>query len=447
MKQQSDIMLFAKRALLMVGDFALLYTALYLALVLRYQDLAQADIFWPHVAPFTIVFVLWIWLFAVNHLYDLNRAKHNLLAIVDLLPTLLLGILLAVVVFYLLPSNDLTPKRLLVITAGLFVPLWLGWRWFFNLLINRTTPPHGVWLIGSGERMREFTQLFSQVGRRDYRLIAQTGLGTETDTLFSILNPRIDTVVVAEDAYQDPQLTSHLFQLLPMKIRIFTYADFYELYLQKVPVSAIDNLWFLRNLQESDKRYYDIAKRASDVVLAGVLLVGLFPILIIAGLLVTLTSAGYPIYAQQRVGAKGQVFWLYKLRTMIKDAERTGPQWTTTRDPRITPLGRWLRITRLDELPQLINILRGEMSFIGPRPERPEFITELERQIPYYNERHLIAPGLTGWAQVRFRYGASVEDALEKLQYDLYYIKHRSITLDAHIWIHTMITVMGLAGR
>jgi len=150
---------------------------------------------------------------------------------------------------------------------------------------------------------------------------------------------------------------------------------------------------------------------------------------------------------QQRTGKRGKKFMAIKIRSMSKNAEVNGPQWATKNDPRVTRSGKFMRRTRVDEIPQLINILRGEMSFIGPRPERPEFIQRLEKKIPYYNERLLVKPGLTGWAQINFPYGASEKDAMEKLQYDLYYIKNRSFILDLSVFLKTIKTVLSGGGQ
>jgi exopolysaccharide biosynthesis polyprenyl glycosylphosphotransferase len=188
-------------------------------------------------------------------------------------------------------------------------------------------------------------------------------------------------------------------------------------------------------------------KVALDFVLAMLGLVLTLPLMAIIAVAVKLTSPGPALYHQQRVGRQGRIFTVHKFRTMRTDAEaETGPVWASHGDQRITPLGRWLRRTRLDELPQLWNVLKGDMSFVGPRPERPEFVTELTRQIPYYGQRHTVRPGITGWAQVRYTYGASIEDALQKLQYDLYYIKNFSIALDLFIVFETVKTVIRSRG-
>src|SRR4030095_2240751 len=169
---------------------------------------------------------------------------------------------------------------------------------------------------------------------------------------------------------------------------------------------------------------------------------------VVSAALIRLTAPGAVLYHQRRVGQHGRIFILHKFRSMWADAEKaTGPVWASKEgDARVTSVGRFLRRSRLDELPQLWNVLNGDMSFVGPRPERPEFVTELTRQIPFYGQRHIVRPGLTGWAQVRYTYGASVEDALQKLQYDLFYIKNLSVALDLFIILNTVKTVLRQRG-
>jgi exopolysaccharide biosynthesis polyprenyl glycosylphosphotransferase len=186
-----------------------------------------------------------------------------------------------------------------------------------------------------------------------------------------------------------------------------------------------------------------LARRLISIFVSLTILLAVSPLLPIIAIAIRLTSPGPILYRQQRVGKDGTVFHCYKFRTMRADAEAdTGPTWAGDEDPRITLIGRWLRLTRLDELPQLWNVLRGDMAFIGPRPERPEFVEWLGREIPFYSLRQVVRPGLTGWAQVRYQYGASVEESKEKLQYDLYYIKHMSLLLDLLIVFETVKTVL-----
>jgi exopolysaccharide biosynthesis polyprenyl glycosylphosphotransferase len=190
-------------------------------------------------------------------------------------------------------------------------------------------------------------------------------------------------------------------------------------------------------------RFGDRVKRASDVLIAFGLLVFLFPVMVIAALAIKYDSSGPVLYRQQRVGLRGQHFMLLKFRSMVEDAERDGrPVWAAQGDPRVTRVGRFIRLVRIDELPQLFNVLRGEMSMVGPRPERPYFVDHLSKLIPGFVERHSVKPGITGWAQVNFPYGASIEDARTKLVYDLDYIEKRSVALDFRILLSTIRVVL-----
>ena len=188
-------------------------------------------------------------------------------------------------------------------------------------------------------------------------------------------------------------------------------------------------------------------KRIIDIVLSIVFIIILSPLMLITGILVKLDSSGPVIYTQLRVGLNGKCFYIYKIRSMINNAESEGVSWAEDDDPRITRVGRFIRKTRIDELPQLLNVLKGDMSFIGPRPERSEFIKKLVNEIPYYDLRHLVLPGITGWAQVMYPYGASVEDAREKLEYDLFYIKDYSLLLDFAILMKTLRIMLWQRGR
>ena len=223
----------------------------------------------------------------------------------------------------------------------------------------------------------------------------------------------------------------------------------YEEVLGRVPVEHLGQKWFLAPLWTNGNlpTVYRAAKRLMDVVLAlmglGILL-ALLPLIAVAN---RLGSRGPLFYSHERVGKGGQIFRIFKLRSMIPDAEQDGEAiWATADDPRITSVGRLLRRTRMDELPQLLNVLKGEMSIVGPRPERPQFVEDLQKQIPFYRTRLSVKPGLTGWAQIKYPYGNSVQDALAKLQYDLYYIKRRSLFLDLLIMLRTVKVILTFRG-
>jgi lipopolysaccharide/colanic/teichoic acid biosynthesis glycosyltransferase len=222
----------------------------------------------------------------------------------------------------------------------------------------------------------------------------------------------------------------------------------YERLTGRVPVEhAGNNLHLILPTDRDPNRAYLLLKRATDLAVGALGCLITLAVLPVIALAIWLEDAGPVFYRQTRVGRGGRPFTLVKFRTMVQHAEQDGPQWAQEADERITRVGRVLRRLHLDELPQAVSLLRGEMAFIGPRPERPEFVAELEAVIPFYRARHAVRPGITGWAQVNYRYGSSVEDALVKLQYDLYYNKHCSLFLDALILVRTLGLVLTLRGR
>jgi len=226
-------------------------------------------------------------------------------------------------------------------------------------------------------------------------------------------------------------------------MRIEDWPTFYEKLTGKIIVQNLRPSWLVFSEGFNRTRVTRLIKRLVDVALS-ISFLGLgWPILLAVALAIKLDSRGPIFFRQERVGERGRTFTLLKFRTMVQDAEaHTGPVWTAEEDARITRLGRWLRKTRLDEFPQILNVIKGEMSFIGPRPERPHFVAQLQEKIPYYVQRHVIKPGITGWAQVRYSYGATIEDAEEKLQYDLYYVKNMSIFLDMLILLSSIQVVL-----
>lgn len=253
---------------------------------------------------------------------------------------------------------------------------------------------------------------------------------------------RIWAIVVAND---DKELVP-MEWLLAWRLtgtRVFDEDSFWEIAFGRVHVDAPDTQWLLSGVGSRDTRMQQVRTRVFDMILAAGLAVLTFPLMLLVAGLIKIDSPGPIMYRQERVGLRGRAFILYKFRSMRQDAEGSGtPQWASESDPRITRLGRLIRYTRIDELPQLANVIRGDMSIIGPRPERPYFVDKLSEAIPVYSLRHFVKPGITGWAQVNASYGASVEDSRVKLMYDLYYIKHRGLLLDLSILLRTLKVVL-----
>ncbi len=252
-----------------------------------------------------------------------------------------------------------------------------------------------------------------------------------------------------ENLLLDPKMVDRLLQHKLEGLQYYNYLEFYETYENKLPISHLSPKWFLEDsgFEIYHNNFNLKAKRLLDIFFA--LLIGIMtaPIMVIAAMIVKLESRGPIFFIQERVGEGNRKFNIVKFRSMTTDAEKDGPKWASKNDNRVTRFGKIMRATRIDELPQLWNVLRGEMSFVGPRPEREFFIQQLEKEIPYYNLRHTVKPGLTGWAQVMYPYGASIEDAYRKLQYDLYYIKHHDIIFDMKVLLKTVTIVIFGKGR
>lgn len=349
-------------------------------------------------------------------------------------------------------------RGVFAIAAGLVILLVIGWRLAFGWVARHLMPRERLLLVGTNTAAVNLArELFErhELGVTIVGFIdpdpAKVGMpvlnpgviGTIEDIPAIVRARAIDRVVVS---LADARGKLPMDKLLAMKVDGVTFdhlASVYEQYTGKIAVENLRPSWLIFSSGFRKSRSSRALKRSIDLTVASVTLLLALPLLLIIALLVKLTSRGPAFYHQARVGRHGRVFLVHKIRSMRADAETgTGAVWASPDDERITRVGRVLRRTRMDELPQLWNIIRGDMSLVGPRPERPEFVTQLTRTIPFYGERHAIHPGLTGWAQVRYTYGATVEDALEKLQYDLFYIKNMSLALDVVIIVDTIKTVL-----
>ncbi|MUG98983.1 exopolysaccharide biosynthesis polyprenyl glycosylphosphotransferase [Scytonema sp. UIC 10036] len=319
------------------------------------------------------------------------------------------------------------------------------------------------WLmLGAGESGITFAQHLLELnplGRlfvltqtdQDTTDLAQKNLncvGNITD-LSTWISQSWSAVIVANQIELSEIQLQQLMQIRLRGIPVYKLPDFYESLWYKLPSSLLQDQWLAFSAGfHLMPGYFNIKlKRFADVLIAGLLLVLLSPLMLVTALAIKLDSPGPVFYSQLRSGLYGKPFKVYKFRSMYQDAEKRGAQWASQRDPRITRVGYWLRVIRIDELPQIWNVLCSEMSLIGPRPERPEFDVKLKEAIPYYEVRYLVKPGITGWAQVMYPYGASIEDAYEKLAYDLYYIKNYSLWLDIAIAFKTIRVVLLGKGR
>ncbi|MBI4716309.1 MAG: sugar transferase [Planctomycetes bacterium] len=310
----------------------------------------------------------------------------------------------------------------------------------------------GLLIVGSRALYESFERAMDSGTLHGYRLLGYAFCGeppqappadphfrgTIAGEVLNLKNSDVSDIVVGEPAARDPRVMDWMVPCLQRGCRVTNEATFYEKATGQILVDEITPNWFLFADLKVHCDQHAALKRAVDVITATLGLVVTAPLWPLIALAVKLCDGGPVFYTQDRVGQNGQIFRLHKFRTMRPNAENGRSIWSSPNDPRVTGVGRVLRRTRLDELPQLWNVLRGQMSIVGPRPERPDIVRELCEKIPYYAERHLVKPGITGWAQISFRYGSSIEDAKRKLQFDLYYLKNMSLELDMMILLRTL---------
>ena len=355
--------------------------------------------------------------------------------------------------FYMYPALRFG-RGISLIALPLALSLMVSWRVSIHWFLGHPDFGERILIVGSGNLAVELAREVLNRPDAGYRIAGF--VGTDAELLGkSLINPRvigltedldkivkrenIDRIVVAMGERRGQLPTSKLLQLsLAGQVTIEEGASFYERITGRVSLNMLRPSWLIFTGRGRQKKVAGLARTAVHwlVALLGAILS--LPIVLVTAILIKLESRGPIFYKQERVGKNGRTFVLAKFRSMRVDAEQDGPVWATKRDSRTTRIGRVIRKIRVDEIPQFWNILKGEMSFVGPRPERPHFVAQLADAIPFYEQRHLIAPGLTGWAQIKYPYGSSIEDARQKLQYDLFYIKNQGLILDAIIIFETI---------
>ena len=440
-----------KKLVLLGGDIIVLYFSLYLTLIIRYRGNYQGEIWAAHFWPFTLIFILWLIIFYIADVYNLNLAVNNLKFYQLSGRALAIAGLVALAFFYLIPRIGIAPKRNLLIFILVFAALFYLWRHFYNWSLKSYLPKNNIGIVGYNNLVAEIISEFKQKPHLGYNLNfivddkEQAGTRPISDLEKLLVSNKPDTIILSSDPHQSENLRTALFNCLRYKINYVSLPDFYETITGKVPLDNINQMWFLENLHENKKIWFDRLKLVYDFILASIIFIITLPFWLVIAVVIKLESPGPIFFIMERAGKNNQAFKLIKFRTMKEQGNDRSP--TRAGDPRVTKFGGFLRKTRIDELPQVINILRGEMSFVGPRPERPELILELEKAIPFYGQRTLVKPGLTGPDQISGEYHTpSRADSLKKLQYDLFYIKNRSSFLDLTIILKTVATVVSRQG-
>lgn len=439
----------ARQLFLLFGDFLVLNLSLVITIFIRYRLISQdwrsfREILNFHLAPFAVVFLIWLLCFYVGGLYRPSTLTNSRSFNRNALSGIAIASLLSVLFFYLL-SSEVTPKTNLFIFIIVFTIIFLPWRRFYNLLLKSYLPKNKVIFVGQSLQAEKLTKELTQFPQFGWQNAGVINI-EEIELLSQKIKEQGIKTIVLNGRTNSEEAQQALFDCLKLKVNFYSFPHFYELVTGKIPVEDIDRSWFLENLNEGKRKAYNAGKNLFDFFGAIALLIISLPFWPLIALLVKYSSRGPIFFTQERLGEHEKTFKMLKFRTMTV-TDNDGAM-TAENDPRITPIGNFLRKTRLDEIPQLINILKREMSFIGPRPERPEFAIKLAEKIPFYKTRLLIKPGITGWDQVSGIYHSpSDEDTLEKLQYDLFYLKHRSLYLDVSIILKTIATVLRKGGR
>ncbi len=404
-----------------------------------------------------------VWLLLMIELYDGHRAADRLQVVRGIIFASTIGLILYLIIYF--ASDNPLPRLGVAIFLGISSVLTLVWRLFYIRVFTAPQFMRRVLVVGAGRAGNTILEIYNNLEPKPFDIIGLIDDNPEiigsnisgfevmagSDRLLDLIEKQsITDIIVAISGTMIGETFQIILDAQERGVEITRMPVSYEELVRRVPIELLETDWLLRSFVDEFRisGFYEVLKRFLDILggLAGVLIVGI--ILPFIGLALIIDDGRPIFYAQKRLGKGGQIYEIIKFRTMRRDAEADGkPQLATENDDRVTGIGRFLRRTHLDEIPQFFNVLRGDMSLVGPRSERPEWVEHFQRRIPFYRARLLVKPGITGWAQVNFGYAATVDDTSMKLEYDLYYIKHRNLLLDILILLRTPATMFGLKGQ
>jgi exopolysaccharide biosynthesis polyprenyl glycosylphosphotransferase len=474
------------KLLLLLGDICVLIASVFLGMIFSGKIPHPWLFFLTYWLKIILIVITYLLVLYISDIYDYYQDFRIAANIIWVFSSAMVGTLVSILIFYF-PLGAFVGRLFLVWQGGAFALLLVLWRYAFSAIALPMRLKTRVLIVGAGKAGRCMLETIRQIPNSGYQVVGFTDddpkkagamiedlpvLGQSKDLHDLVQRERIAQVIIAITNDKTPDLLDSLARLTMTSCRVIDMPTIYEILAGKIPIDHISDIWLFFNSLNNSRLYYRKIKRLTDLVISLLVLLVSWPLLVLAAIAIRLDSPGPIFYRQERLGQDGEPFDIIKFRTMIPNAEQAGPQWATPNDSRITRVGRILRKMRLDEFPQLINILKGEMSLIGPRPERQEFVQEFrapvavwqskcsacplsngeklltyKERLPYYSYRLLIRPGLTGWAQVKFPYASTMEETKEKLQYDLYYIKHVSFFLDLAILLKTLKIVFFGQGR
>jgi sugar transferase (PEP-CTERM system associated) len=450
-----------KKLVLLLGDFVLIALISYLSVYLRQRKYVNVPDYYT--GAFTFTAFNYLVSFYIFDLYNINGRFRSMATFTWLIIAVTAGTAASAAMFYFFPSWKFG-RGIFLIEIFLMTVAVFAWRVLYQEKIMAAIPAKRVVIVGSGHsgeriyeelsKRRDYSVkgfLDDDPAKKDLKIGEHAVLGDSSFIIQLCREKEIDAAVVALGSKGDnPALYQNLLQCKHCGVEVYDMPSLYELITGKLPVDMMRDKWIVYTRFEGMLKsfYTGKIKKLIDISVSLVGLVLSLPITVVTAVAIKLNSRGPVFFRQQRVGYQGEVFEVVKFRSMQMDAEEGGAVWASKYDPRVTRVGKIIRKLRIDEIPQMWNVLKGEMSFIGPRPERPEFLNELNTLIPYYSLRQSVKPGITGWAQINYPYGASVEDAFEKLQYDLFYIKNLSFFLDCMILLKTIrIVLFGRGAR
>jgi exopolysaccharide biosynthesis polyprenyl glycosylphosphotransferase len=396
----------------------------------------------------------------MNGLYDLSRNSDGSTYYKRIVEIGIFSFIFSIIVIYLAPQRLISPKTILLLNILIGYGLMAMWRRFFSSITKKQALKTNILFVGDSPETDEIVDIISKknsgfhiVGTIGQTAVPKAQHFPDLDEITNIIiEHKVHIVVIAQNMHNDKDALQKIYDLLFTNVQIVNAVSFYENITGRIPPYTFSEGWFISYLDKTKNPVYQQVRTVIDyltVLIVGTIMVILFPII---ATLIKISSPGPMLILQTRVGKNGKVFTLYKFRSMYAlspdgSAEMNGVQFAMKGDKRVTPLGKFMRKTRIDELPQIWNLLKRDITLIGPRPERPEIVEELKRRMPYYSLRHTVLPGLTGWAVIHQDYTDTFESSLEKLQYDLYYIKNRSFSLDISICLKTLNTLLRLKGQ
>jgi sugar transferase (PEP-CTERM system associated) len=443
--------------MLLILEAAIFVVSVYLAAWIRFPEpelYETLDPLWPKAANLAVFMIMTLGVFG---LYQANLRESLRGIVLRLSAALLVGLAIMSIVFYIVPPLYIGRGVLGMALAIAFAAIVVARAVFFHWASMGILQPR-ILVLGTGTRAINVDEVargkdphgkFQVVGYlpllATQHHVSPTRVLPAEESILSVVNKyRVDEIVIAvRDRRGGGLPVQQLLECRLNGVKVTELSSFFERECGQLRLDALNASWMVLGEGFRQGLLRDTTKRIFDIVVSSLLLFLTLPTMLFTAFCIYLESGGPIFYRQERIGQGGKSFSIFKFRSMRTDAERDGaPQWAKKDDDRTTKVGRVIRKLRIDELPQIFNVLNGDMSFVGPRPERPYFVTQLMAQIPYYAARHSIKPGLTGWAQVRYPYGASLDDAIEKLQYDLYYVKNHSLFLDIMILIDTIRVVL-----